>query len=136
MRAGRYGLSDKDIIIYAAIGFSVWLNGAVTFRFGGRTLFESGPWVTALAAIFIAVAVCLIFRSTMRWRKTDETLAVPVAVVMGLPGLFGEGLRQLLFGWATGLRIETAPVFAATLFFGNACLLAFAMVKARRAWRA
>jgi hypothetical protein len=126
-------LSDKDILIYAAVGFSVWLNGAVTFHFGGRTLFESGIWVTVLVALVIAVSICLIFRSTMRWRKTGETQAVSVAVVMALPGLFGEAVRQTIFSWATGLKVSTAPAFAATIFFGNAVLLTYAVIKARRA---
>jgi hypothetical protein len=126
-------LSDRDIVLYAAIGFGVWLNGALTFYFTGGAIFESGPWIVALAAIFIAVAVCWIFRSTMRWRKTDERQAVAVAVTMGLPGLFGEAVRQLFFGAATGLQPQTQPVFAATLFFGNGALLAYALWKARAA---
>jgi hypothetical protein len=107
----------------------------VEFRFFGHALFESGAVITILSAAFIAVAVCLIFRSTMRWRKTAETQAVTVAVVMALPGLFGETARQMLFGWATGLRLETEPVFVATILFGNAALLTYALVRQRLASR-
>lgn len=125
-------LSNRDILIYAAIGFSVWLNGALTFRLGGRAMFENGPWVSLLAAFAIAVAVCLIYRSTMRWRKTARTQAVPVAVLMLLPGLFGEAARQLAFSWATGLKPGSQPVFAATILFGNAALLAYALWQGRQ----
>ena len=124
-------LCDRDIQIYAAVGFSVWLNGALTFRLGGRALFGNGPWVLLLVAVFIALAVCLIYRSTMRWRKSDMTQAVPVAVVMLLPGLFGEVARQLVFSWATGLKPDSQPAFVATILFGNAVLLTYALWRGR-----
>lgn len=126
-------LSGKDLLIYSAIGFSVWLSGALEFRFAGGALFESGALVALLSAVFIAVGVCLIFRTTMRWRKSPESQAVTVAVTMALPGLFGEAARQLLFGWMTGLAPRTQPVFAATIFFGNAVLLTYAIIRQRRA---
>lgn len=126
-------LSDRDILIYAAIGFGVWLNGALTFYLTGGAVFESGPWIAALAALFIAIAVCWIFRSTMRWRKTDARQSIVVAVTMGLPGLFGEAVRELFFAAATGLKPQTQPVFAATMFFGNGALLAYAVYRTRAA---
>jgi hypothetical protein len=129
-------LRDRDILIYAAIGLSVWLNGALTFWLGGGALFESGPWVTAASALGIAIAVCLVLRSTMAWRKADPALSVTVAVVMALPGLFGEAARQLVFAWTTGLSPATQPAFAATIFFGNAVLLTYAVLRARAARRA
>ena len=124
-------LSNRDILLYAALGFSVWLNGALTFWLGGAALFESGPLVTALSAIGIAVAVCLVLRGTMSWRKADPSLSVVVAVVMALPGLFGEAARQLVFPWATGLAPATQPAFAAAIFFGNGVLLAYAVWRSR-----
>jgi hypothetical protein len=111
-------LSNRDSLIYAALGFSVWLSGALEFRLFGGTLFQSGA---------------LVFRATMRWRGTDLSKAVTVAVTMAVPGLFGEAGRQLAFGWATGLGLPTQPVFAATIFFGNAVLLTYAVVVQRSA---
>ncbi len=125
-------VSKRDLIIYAAVGLSVWLNGAVTFRLGGRFLFESGPLVSVIFGLAIAAAVCAVFRATFSWRKGRPSDAVTVAVVMALPGLFGEAARQLAFTWATGLPVEIAPTFDAVIFFGNAVLLAYALVVARR----
>jgi hypothetical protein len=125
-------MSDKDRLIYALAGLSVWLNGALTFRLGGRFLFENGHWVALLAAVVIALLVCLVFRACMGWRKAPASQAVTVAVIMALPGLFGETARQLVFGWATGMGLATQPAFAATIFFGNAVLLTYAAVKERR----
>lgn len=131
----RAALGDRDFWIYAGIGFSVWLSGALNFRLGGTWLFQSGPWITLLVALVVAVLVCLIFRSTLRWRGTSETEAVTVAVVMLLPGLFGEAMRQLVFVWSTGLKPATQPAFVATMIFGNAALMAFAFWKQRLARR-
>jgi len=125
-------LTNRDMLVYGAIGFGVWLSGALEFYYGGPYLFQSGPLVTAASAAFIAIAVCLIFRSTMRWRGTAHREGVTVAVLMGLPGLFGEAVRQLFFTRLTGLLPQTQPAFAATLFLGNAVLLTYAVWYARR----
>ena len=124
-------LSDRDTLIYAAIGFSVWLNGALTFWLGGTALFESGPLVSVMSAIGVAIAVCMVLRGTMAWRKADTAQSVTVAVVMALPGLFGEAVRQLVFPWATGLQPMTQPAFAAAIFFSNGVLLVYAVWRAR-----
>ena len=128
-------MTPRDVTIYAAVGLSVWLNGAVTFRLGGRFLFENGPGVTAAVAVVIALLVCLAFRATLAWRKGPANQAVTVAVIMALPGLFGEALRQLAFHWATGLAVATAPTFAAVILFGNGVLLTYAVILQRRGER-
>jgi hypothetical protein len=133
--SARAGIRDRDVWIYALVGFCVWLSGAVNFRLGGTWLFESGPWVTTVAALIIALLVCLIFRSTLRWRGTSETDALTVAVVMLLPGLFGEAMRQIVFHWATGLKSTTQPAFAASVIFGNSVLMTYALWKQWRARR-
>lgn len=51
----------------------------------------------------------MVLRGTMAWRKADPAHSVTVAVVMALPGLFGEAVRQLVFPWATGLQPMTQP---------------------------
>lgn len=132
MTGGR-NLTKRDMVVYAAIGLGVWLNGAITFRLGGVFLFESGPMIGVAVALFIAGAVCLIFRSTMRWRGTKESEALAVAVIMLLPGLFGEAARQSVFQWATGLDVQAAPRFSATMFLGNGVLIAYALIRSRRA---
>ncbi len=125
-------MSNRDLLIYAAVGLSVWLNGAVTFRLAGRFLFENGPLVCVIVGLVIAALVCVAFRATLAWRKGRSSDAVTVAVVMALPGLFAETARQVVFPWATGLAIQFAPTFDAVIFFGNAVLLTYALFVARR----
>ncbi len=87
---------------------------------------------TALVGLGIAILVCVVFRATFAWRKARACDAVAVAVVMALPGLFGETVRQMVFSWATGLPTADAPAFAAVIVFGNAVLLSYAVLLARR----
>ena len=101
-------MTSRETAIYALAGFGVWLSGAVSFRLGGRFLFENGPLVLALCTVAIAGTVCFVLHSAMGWRKTPRAQAVEVAVVMITPGLFGETARLLAFPWATGLHPETA----------------------------
>jgi hypothetical protein len=126
-------MSRREALIYGAAGLSVWLNGAVAFRLGGRMLFAHGPAVTLAVALVIAALVCLALRATMAWRKADASQSVEIAVIMALPGLFGEAARQVVFPWATGQPADLGPPFAAVIFFGNAALMTYALVRARRA---
>ncbi|QUD88365.1 DUF5367 family protein [Phenylobacterium montanum] len=128
-------MTRREALIYAGVGFSVWLNGAVTFRLGGRMLFTHGPAVTAAVALVIAALVCLALRATMAWRKADVSQSVEIAVIMALPGLFGETARLAVFPWATGLPESAGPSFAAVIFFGNAVLLAYAYLRAQQRHR-
>ena len=122
-------MTQRDAVIFALTGFVVWLVGAVMFRFGGHLLFESGSWVLLAASLGTAVSVCLLLNVTMAWRKAPAANAVLVAVVMALPGLFGDAAYSLAFHAITGLDQAAAGAFAALVIFGNAALLAFAIVK-------
>jgi hypothetical protein len=125
-------VTPRETTIYALIGFGIWLSGAVMFRFGGAMLFENGPLVLLLSALGIALSVCLLLRAVMDWRKAPASQAVTVAVVMSLPGLFGDVGYVLAFSRITGLQPVTAGPFAAVVLFGNAALLAYALARARR----
>ena len=123
----------RDLIILGLLGLGIWLNGAVMFRFGGAMMFESGPLALLLSALAIALAVCLLLRSIMSWRKVAPVEAVTAAVILIVPGLFGDVAYILNFSALTGLQPVTAGPFAAVLIFGTAVLLTYAVMLARRA---
>jgi len=125
-------MSRKETLILGALGFGIWLNGAVMYRFGGAMMFESGPLALLISALAIGLAVCLLLKSVMGWRKISEDQAVTVATIMILPGLFGDVVYILNFSALSGLRPETAGPFAAVLLFGTAALMAYALVLARK----
>ena len=117
----------------ALIGFGIWLSGAVMFRFGGALLFENGPWVLLATAVGIALSVCLLLGAVMGWRKAPAAQSVTVAVVMSLPGLFGDVAYILGFSRITGLQAATAGPYAAVVIFGTAVLMAYALARQARA---
>ena len=123
-------MTRRDLIILGLLGFGIWLNGAVMFRFGGAMMFESGPLALLLSAAAIALAVCLLLRSIMSWRKVPPAEAVTAAVILIVPGLFGDVAYILNFSALTGLSPTTAGPFAAVLIFGTAVLLAYALALA------
>jgi hypothetical protein len=124
-------MTTRQMIILSLLGFGVWLNGAVMFRFGGALMFESGPLALALSGVAIGLSVCFLLRSIMSWRKVAAADAVTAAVILILPGLFGDVAYILHFGAITGLQATTAGPFAAVLVFGTAVLLAYALWLAR-----
>jgi hypothetical protein len=124
-------LARRELAIFALLGFGVWFSGALTFRFGGHLMFESGPIATVMSALVIAFSVCLMLKAAMGWRGAAAYQAVTVAVVMALPGLFGDVAYIWAFPALTGLRPLTAATFAGVVIFGNAVLLAFAVVRSQ-----
>jgi hypothetical protein len=124
-------MTRQETTLLALVGFGVWLSGAVMFKFGGKFLFESGPLVLAISALGIAGSVCFLLKATMDWRKAAARDAVTVAVVMALPGLLGDIAYILAFPQITGLNAATAGPYAALIIFGNAALLAYALLRAR-----
>ncbi len=126
-------MTRREKIILALIGLGVWLWGAVMFRFGGALMFQSGVWILLASGAGIALSVCLLLRATMQWRKAPPAQSLTAAVVMALPGLFGDVGYIPAFAPLTGLNAATAPAFAALLIFGNATLLAYGLFRSERA---
>ena len=120
-------MKTAELWKFASIGFFIWLFGAVTFRFGGHLMFESGPLIVAVSALSIALSVCVLLSTVMNWRRAPPAQSLVVAVVMALPGLFGDVAYIFAFGPITGLKPATAGTFAATVILGNAALLSFAL---------
>jgi len=124
-------MTSRESAILALLGFGIWLSGAAAFRFGGHLMLESGPVGVAISAAAIALSVCLLLRATMDWRKIPAAQSVAVAVVMTLPGLFGDVVYVLGFVPITGLQPLTATAYAAVILFGTAMLYAYALIRAR-----
>jgi hypothetical protein len=124
-------MTTKEMTTLSLLGSGIWLSGAVMFRFGGALMFENGPWVLAASGIGVAVSVCLLLSTIMGWRKTPAAQAVTAAVVMTLPGLFGDVAYVLGFHRITGLSDATAGAYAAVILFGTAALFLYALWLAR-----
>jgi hypothetical protein len=125
-------MTSREMTTLSLLGFGIWLSGAVMFRFGGGLMFENGPWILAASGLGIAVSVCLLLSTIMGWRKTPADQAVTAAVVMTLPGLFGDVAYVLDFHQITGLQPTTAASYAAVVIFGTAVLFVYALAIARR----
>jgi hypothetical protein len=124
-------MTTREMTTLSLLGFGIWLSGAVMFRFGGALMFENGPWVLAASGAGVGVSVCLLLSTVMGWRRTPAAQAVTAAVVMTLPGLFGDVIYVLAFHRITGLSAATAGAYAAVVLFGTAALLLYALWLAR-----
>ncbi len=122
----------RETALLALLGFVIWLQGAVTFHFAGALLLEHGLPILALVGLVVAVSICVLLTTIMGWRKLPAAQSVTVAVVMLLPGLFGDVVYVLAFSRLTGLQPASVGAFAAVMLFGTAALLAFALVRAAR----
>ena len=125
-------MAPRETAFLALLGFGIWLQGAVTFHFAGALLLEHGLAILALVGLVVAVSICVMLTTIMGWRKLPAAQSVTVAVVMLLPGLFGDVVYVLAFSRLTGLQPASVGAFAAVMLFGTAALLAFALVRAAR----
>ena len=103
------------------------------FRLGGRLMLQSGAVAFVVSAVAVAVSVCVLLAAIMKWRRAPLSQSVLVAVVLALPGLFADTAYTLDFSPITGLEPITAGPFAALIIFGNASLLAYALLRQSQA---
>ena len=123
-------MSARETAIFSMIGFGVWLSGAISVRFGGRLMFETGPLALGLSAAGVALGVCLLLRSIMTWRRAPASSSVTVAVTLTLPALFCDVGYLLNFTTLTGLGSGPAVAYAVTILFATGVLFAYALSRA------
>jgi hypothetical protein len=126
-------MTTREAAILGLIGFSIWVSGAIGFRFGSALLFESGSLWLVVVAVVVSATVCWLLKAIMDWRKLPPSLSAQVAVALAWPALLADALYAANYATVTGRDQAVAGNFAAVIMAGNAALIAYAMVRAIRA---
>jgi hypothetical protein len=123
-----------DKPLFLAFGAAFWVLGTVWYELRGPQVFESGSqryWINFVLTPIVTAAICMVI---LRWRHVPHADWASAALLIALPGMFGEA--ALLSCFATlmpRMRLETAGKYGAFLFATYALFLTIAEIVTVRA---
>jgi hypothetical protein len=123
-----------DIILLILFGIIFWTAGTLWYRARGPIVFETTPlrfWINFTLAPILSAAVCL---AILRWRQIPATNWSTAALLIALPGMFGEAILLTHFAtWMPTMQPTSAGRYAAFLFAAYALVLTIAEAVTLRA---
>jgi len=123
-----------DNLLFMVLGFLFWIGGTVLYRFRGHKVFETSDqqyWINFALTPIVTTAVCILI---LRWRHTPASDWAFSALLIALPGMFGEAILLSRFAqFMPRMRPETAGRYGAFLFATYALFLAVAAFFSARA---
>jgi hypothetical protein len=85
-------VSKQDVIVFSAVGFTVWLAATLFYAAFGDGVLERAFWFYALNAFAAAGAAAFAFQATARLRRVPRGRRLFPALAFALPGLAGANL--------------------------------------------
>jgi len=127
-----------DKLLFLMLGAAFWVVGTILYEFRGHQIFETSSlryWINFILTPVMTAAACVLI---LKWRHTPLSDWASAALLIALPGMFGEAL--LLSCFATlmpSMRPATAGRYGAFLFATYAMFLTIAEIVTLRAasWR-
>lgn len=120
-----------DKLLLPLLGIAFWIAGTILYEYRGHRVFESSDqrfWINFILTPIITSAICALI---LKWRGIPATDWPSAALMLTLPGMFGEAV--LLSRFATfmpRMRPETAGRYGSFLFATYALFLTIAEVVA------
>lgn len=127
-------MKPVDKYIFLLFGVAFWILGTVWYELRGPRVFESTSqryWINFAFTPLVTTAICVLL---MRWRAVPAAAWGSAALLIALPGMFGEAV--LLSRFATlmpRMRPESAGRYGAFLFATYALFLTAAEIVSLRA---
>lgn len=123
-----------DRLLFLLFGAAFWVIGTIWYELRGPQVFESGSqryWINFVITPVLTAAICIVI---LQWRHVPATEWASAALLIALPGMFGEAV--LLSCFATlmpRMRLETAGKYGAFLFATYGLFLTIAEIVTVRA---
>lgn len=118
-----------DKLLFLLLGIVFWIAGTVFYEFRGHQVFESTAqryWINFVLTPAFTTAVCVLI---LKWRRTPAMDWASAALLIALPGMFGEALLLSRFAdLMPRMRPESAGRYGAFLFATYALFLTIAEV--------
>ncbi len=124
----------NDKLLFLLFGAAFWVIGTIFYQSRGPQVFESGSqryWINFVLTPIVTSVICVLI---LRWGHVPATEWASAALLIALPGMFGEAL--LLSCFATlmpRMHPETAGKYGAFLFATYAVFLTIAEIVTLRA---
>jgi hypothetical protein len=119
----------SDNLLFVGFGAAFWVVGTIWYEWRGPQVFESTSqryWINFVLTPIVTAAICMVI---LRWRHVPAAEWASAALLIALPGMFGEAV--LLSRFATlmpRMRLETAGKYGAFLFATYALFLTIAEI--------
>ena len=124
----------QDRILLLLFGSVFWVAGTLWFAVRGATIFETTRfryWVNFILTPLVSAGVCL---AVLRWRHIPVAEWASAALLIALPGMFGEALILSRFSaFMPRMQAASAGRYGALLFAAYALFLFIAEVVTFRA---
>jgi hypothetical protein len=123
-----------DKLLFVLFGAAFWVLGTIWYEWRGPHVFESTSlryWINFAATPIVTSVICILL---LRWRQVPGAEWASAALLIALPGMFGEA--ALLSRFATfmpRMHPETAGKYGAFLFATYALFLTIAEIVTIRA---
>ena len=129
-------MTMQDKSLFAFFGAAFWVVGTIFFELRGPHVFESGNlryWINFVLTPIFSAAICILL---LRWRHVPDTDWASAALLIALPGMFGEAAILSHFSrFMPRMHPETGGRYGAFLFASYALFLTIAEIVTMRASR-
>jgi hypothetical protein len=123
-----------DKLLLPLLGVAFWVGGTILYELRGHHVFEGsdqGYWINFILTPVVTAAICILI---LKWRHTPPTDWASAALLIALPGMFGEAALLSRFAvFMPRMRPETAGRYGAFLFATYALFLTIAEIVTMRA---
>jgi len=127
-------MKTSDSIILLIFGLAFWFAGTIYYRFRGAMILETTSsrfWINFVAVPVLCAIVCI---AVLRARHIPGAAWASAALLIALPGLFGEAVVLSDFAkFMPRLQASSGAKYGAFLFAAYALFLAAAEVVTLRA---
>jgi Family of unknown function (DUF5367) len=127
-------MRPADKLLLPAIGVLFWIGGTIFYELRGHQVLETSNqryWINFALTPIVTTAVCILI---LRWRHIPLADWAVAALLIALPGMFGEAILLSRFAqFMPRMRPETAGRYGAFLFATYALFLTVAEIVTLRA---
>lgn len=125
-------IQDKYLLFLFGLAF--WTVGTLWYRARGVSVFETTSlryWINFVVTPVISAIVCVL---VLRWRHIPARDWTAAALLIALPGMFGEALILSSFAFfMPKMQLASAGKYGAFLFAAYPLILAIAEIVTLRA---
>lgn len=127
-------MKAHDRVLLLLFGIACWTIGTLWYRARGAAVFETTTlryWINFAAVPTLSAVICVFI---LRWRSIPAPDWASAALLIALPGLFGEAFLLTHFGlFMPRMHEASAGKYGAFLFAAYALFLTIAAIVSLRA---
>ncbi|MGA7079489.1 MAG: DUF5367 family protein [Terriglobales bacterium] len=123
-----------DKLLFALFGAAFWIIGTIWYELRGPHVFESTSqryWINFVLTPILSAVICILL---LRWRHVPAAEWSSAALLIALPGMFGEAVLLSHFtSLMPRMHPDSAGKYGAFLFASYALFLTIAEIITVRA---